>query len=60
MHYGILPSGAEDLDALRGAGLEAGSVDTVLTVRALCTLGEEHLEGAVAGLPECLKPGGQC
>jgi len=57
--YTILPSGASDLDALRGAGLEAGSVDTVLTVRVLCTLGEEHLEGAVAGLFECLKPGGQ-
>lgn len=57
--YTILPFGAEDADALRGAGLEAGSVDTVLTVRVLCSLDEKQLEGALAGLFKCLKPGGQ-
>jgi len=40
-----------------GSGL--GSVDTVLTVRVLCSLDERHLEGALAGLFKCLKPGGQ-
>ena len=31
----------------------------MLTVRVLCSLDEKHLEGALAGLFKCLKPGGQ-
>ncbi|KAG0138390.1 S-adenosyl-L-methionine-dependent methyltransferase [Tuber indicum] len=57
--YTILPFGAEDLNGLRGGGVEAGSVDTVLTIRVLCSLDKKLLDRAVGGLFECLKPGGQ-
>ncbi|PWW72016.1 hypothetical protein C7212DRAFT_228907, partial [Tuber magnatum] len=57
--YTILPFGAEDLDSLRAAGVEAESVDTVHTVRVLCSMNEKFMEEAVGALFQSLKPGGE-
>ncbi len=46
---------AQDLE---GKGIEKGSVDTVITVHVLCSVGD-HAETIVKELYEYLKPGGQ-
>ncbi|RPA94007.1 S-adenosyl-L-methionine-dependent methyltransferase [Choiromyces venosus 120613-1] len=57
--YTILPFGAEDVEKLRAAGITEGSVDTIVTVRVLCSLEEKGLEKVLEGLYTCLKPGGE-
>lgn len=52
------PVGAKAQDAGRILGLGKGSVDTVVTVHVLCSVGE-GAEEVVRALYELLKPGGQ-
>lgn len=45
-------------DQLEGRGIKKGSVDTIITVHVLCSVGP-HASELVKDLYECLKPGGQ-
>jgi SAM-dependent methyltransferase len=55
--YTIVPHGVEDLEKLAEYGLEEGGVDTVLSIRVLCSVG--NVEETVRMIYRMLKPGGK-
>ena len=55
--YTIVPCGVEDLEKLREYGIEAGSMDTVMSVQVLCSVPKP--EALAKDLYRLLKPGGQ-
>ena len=55
--YSIIPCGVEDLEKLRGYGIEPGSIDTVISVSVLCSVPKPA--PLVKDLYRLLKPGGQ-
>ena len=56
--YTVLACGAEDMRALREAGITEGSVDTILSLKVLCSL-PEPLAPALRDLYRLIAPGGQ-
>jgi cyclopropane fatty-acyl-phospholipid synthase-like methyltransferase len=55
--YTIVPYGVEDLEKLKEYGVEEGGIDTVLSIRVLCSVGS--VEEAVEKAYKALKPGGR-
>jgi hypothetical protein len=56
--YTVLPCGAEDVRALRDAGITEGSVDTILSLKVLCSL-PAPLVPKLRALYGLIAPGGQ-
>ncbi|KAH0563150.1 hypothetical protein GP486_002288 [Trichoglossum hirsutum] len=55
--YTIVPHVVEDLGKLMEYGVEEGGVDTVLSIRVLCSV--RNVEETVRGVYRMLKPGGK-
>lgn len=55
--YTIVPCGIEDRAELKKYGIESGSIDTVLSIKVLCSVPEP--ERMTRDLYRLLKPGGQ-
>lgn len=55
--YTIVPCGVEDFDGLRKYGITEGSVDTVMSVKVLCSVPKPEV--MVKAMYRLLKAGGQ-
>lgn len=57
--YTIVGCGAQDTAELRRSGIAPGSVDTILTIKVLCSVPTSGLERTLESLYDLLVPGGQ-
>lgn len=57
--YEVIGCGAQDTAELREFGIVPESVDTILTIKVLCSVPSPVLERTLASLCDLLVPGGQ-